>query len=86
MIVEYTRYQIDSTRREAFETAHKKAVRTREASSHCVAYELSHGTEDSDHYILRIEWDSQAGHLKGFRSSPEFQGLLRGCTASRKRH
>jgi quinol monooxygenase YgiN len=76
MIVEYTRYKIDSTRREAFETAYKKAVRSLEASSHCVAYELSHCTEDSDHYILRIEWHSQEGHLKGFRSSPEFRAFF----------
>ncbi|MGB7955779.1 MAG: hypothetical protein WCF23_17535 [Candidatus Nitrosopolaris sp.] len=23
--------------------------------------------------MLRIEWDSLEGHMKGFRSSPEFQ-------------
>jgi quinol monooxygenase YgiN len=76
MIVEYTRYKIDSTRREAFERAYKKAVGSLEASTHCVAYELSHCTEDSDHYILRIEWDSQEGHLQGFRSSPEFRAFF----------
>ena len=73
MIVEYTRYKIDSTRREVFETAYQNAVGSLEASSHCVAYELSRCTEDSDDYILRIEWDSEEGHLKGFRSSPEFR-------------
>jgi len=29
--------------------------------------------EKSENYILRIEWDSLEGHMKGFRSSPEFQ-------------
>jgi quinol monooxygenase YgiN len=76
MIVEYTRYKIDSTRREAFEMAYEKALGSLGASSHCVAYELSHCTEDSDHYILRIEWDSVEGHLKGFRSSPEFRAFF----------
>jgi hypothetical protein len=42
MIVEYTRYEI--IRREAFEMAYKKAVGSLEAFSHCLAYELSHGT------------------------------------------
>ena len=76
MIVEYTRYKIDSTRREVFETAYQNAVGSLEASSHCVAYELSRCTEDSDDYILRIEWDSEEGHLKGFRSSPEFKAFF----------
>src|SRR6267143_2750235 len=46
------------------------------ASTHCLAYELSHFTEDPDRYILRIEWDSEEGHLKGFRSSPEFRAFF----------
>jgi quinol monooxygenase YgiN len=76
MIVEYTRYKIDEARREAFETAYKTAGGALEASSHCLAYELSHCTEDPDHYILRIEWDSEEGHLKGFRTSPEFKSFF----------
>jgi len=27
-------------------------------------------------YILRIEWDSEEGHLQGFRSSPEFKAFF----------
>ena len=76
MIVEYTRYKIDGERRATFEKAYKKAVEPLAASSHCLAYEFSHCTEDSDHYVLRIEWDSEAGHLKGFRSSPEFRSFF----------
>jgi len=44
--------------------------------AHCLAYELSHCKEDADHYVLRIEWDSEQGHLKGFRSSPEFRSFF----------
>lgn len=76
MIVEYTRYKIDEQRRTAFEKSYKKAVESLAASSHCLAYELSHCTEDRDHYVLRIEWDSEEGHLKGFRSSPEFRSFF----------
>jgi quinol monooxygenase YgiN len=76
MIVEYTRYKVDSAGGEAFEMAFKKAVGSLEASSHCLAYELSHCTEDSGQYILRIEWDSEEGHLKGFRSSAEFRAFF----------
>jgi hypothetical protein len=29
--------------------------------------------EDPDYYILRIEWGSTDGHMKGFRTSQEFK-------------
>jgi quinol monooxygenase YgiN len=76
MIVEYTRYKIDEQRRATFEKAYKKAVESLAASSHCLAYEFSHCTEDPEQYVLRIEWDSEEGHLKGFRSSPEFRSFF----------
>ena len=72
MIVEYTRYKIDEKRRMLFERAYEKAGEALRLSSHCLRYELSHCTEDPAYYTLRIEWDSEDGHLKGFRSSPEF--------------
>jgi quinol monooxygenase YgiN len=76
MIVEYTRYRIDEQRGSTFEKAYKKAVESLAASRHCLAYEFSHCTEDPNHYVLRIEWDSEEGHLKGFRTSPEFRSFF----------
>lgn len=76
MIVEYTRYKIDESRRNAFEQDYKKSGESLATSTHCLAYELSRCTEDPEHYILRIEWDSEEGHLKGFRSSPEFKAFF----------
>ena len=73
VIVEYTHYKIDVGRRESFEKAYVRAVEALVSSSQCLAYELSHCTEDPDYYTLRIEWDSEEGHLKGFRSSSEFK-------------
>ena len=73
MIVEYTRYKIDEKRRALFEGAYEKAGEALRSSSHCQRYELSHCTEDPNYYTLRIEWDSEEGHLKGFRGSPEFK-------------
>lgn len=73
MIVEYTRYKIDEKRRTLFERAYDKAGEALCSSSHCLRYELSHCTEAPDYYTLRIEWDSEEGHLKGFRNSPEFK-------------
>jgi quinol monooxygenase YgiN len=73
MIVEYIRYTIESERNKEFENAYEKAETSLTASPHCVHYELSRCVEEPKNYILRIEWDSQDGHLKGFRTSPEFK-------------
>ena len=76
MIVEYTRYKIDEPRRAVFEKDYAEAAKFLHASSHCLAYELTQCTEDSAYYMLRIEWDSEEGHMLGFRSSPEFKAFL----------
>jgi quinol monooxygenase YgiN len=73
MIVEYIRYNIESERQKEFEDAYEQAGKSLRDSPHCIQYELSHCVEEPKNYVLRIEWDSQNGHLKGFRTSPEFQ-------------
>jgi quinol monooxygenase YgiN len=73
MIVEYIRYKIDEPRRADFEKAYQDAGASLDASSHCQAYELAQCTEAKESYVLRIEWDSEEGHTKGFRSSSEFK-------------
>ena len=73
MIVEYTRYKIDQNRRALFERAYAKAGEALRLSSPFQHYELSHRAEDPNYCTLRIEWDSEEGHLKGFRNSPEFK-------------
>src|SRR5262245_3806292 len=73
MVVEYIRYTIDAGRAEAFEQAYQRAAEALEASDHCEHYEVSRCTEDPTQYVVRIEWDSEEGHLSGFRGSPEFR-------------
>lgn len=76
MIVEYTRYQVADEQRSALERAYERAQSVLITSPHCLSYELSRCAEEPTSYILRIEWDSAEGHLKGFRGSPEFQTFL----------
>jgi hemoglobin len=73
MIVEYIRYRIAPEQRAEFEGSYSQAQRPLRDSPHCLRWELSHGVEEPDRYILRIEWDSLDGHEQGFRTSPEFQ-------------
>jgi quinol monooxygenase YgiN len=72
MIVEYIRYQIPFEQADEFLQAYGEAQQSLKASSHCLGYELSRCAEDAESFILRVEWDSADGHLKGFRTSPQF--------------
>ena len=76
MIVEYIRYKIEPERTESFLAAYTEAQESLRASAHCLGYELSRCTEAPEQFILRIRWDSAEGHLKGFRSSPQFPPFL----------
>jgi heme-degrading monooxygenase HmoA len=63
MIVEYIRYKIPRERQREFGEAYTNASVSLNASKHCQMYELTHCTEEPEHYILRIEWDSLDGHM-----------------------
>ena len=77
MIVEYTRYRIPEDRRAAFEKAYQDAAQYLQNSPHCLGYELTHCTEETDRYILRIQWKSIDEHLHGFRTEPGFKEFFR---------
>ena len=72
MIVEYIRYRVPADRATAFEDAYRAASASLDASPHCERYEVARCTEDPSAYVVRIEWDSLAGHMDGFRSSAQF--------------
>jgi len=76
VIVEYIRYSVPQNRRTDFERAYSEAASTLDASEHCLSYEVSHGVEEPEHYIVRIEWDSIEGHEQGFRKSPAFPAFF----------
>jgi quinol monooxygenase YgiN len=76
MIVEYIRYSIDNGRSEDFVQAYRHASEALDASEHCERYEVSRCSEDPTQHVVRIEWDSEAGHLSGFRQSPEFRSFF----------
>jgi quinol monooxygenase YgiN len=76
MIVQYIRYNIDDGRAEAFEQAYRRAAEALDSSQHCQRYEISRCSEDPTQHVVRIEWDSELGHLSGFRQSPEFHSFF----------
>ncbi|MFF8898359.1 putative quinol monooxygenase [Streptomyces lydicus] len=77
MTIEYIRYRItEPERRAAFEKAYTAAAAQLDAAPECLGYDLAHGIEEPERYILRIEWTSVEDHLKGFRGGPLFGPFL----------
>jgi heme-degrading monooxygenase HmoA len=75
-IVEYVRYDLPAGRRAAFEAAYARVGGLLSASPHCLGWELRRSVEEPGHYVVRIEWDSLAGHIRGFRESAPFQAFF----------
>jgi heme-degrading monooxygenase HmoA len=76
MVVEYIRYTVPADRHGEFERAWDAAQVTLRDAPECLAYEVSHGVEETDRYLVRIEWRSIEEHEQGFRHSPRFGQFL----------
>jgi quinol monooxygenase YgiN len=74
--VEYIRYRIDQSRRDAFVTAYREAARALDDSGYCLGYQLTQCEEEPDRFILRILWTSTDDHLNGFRTGEDFRRFL----------
>src|SRR4051812_12334166 len=72
MIVEYLRYRTTDETAGDLAKAYEQAAAPLMESEHCLSYEVSRCAEEPTVFVVRMEWDSAEGHLKGFRSSPQF--------------
>lgn len=70
--VEIIRYDIPESERSNFEKAYADAGIHLQASKYCLGYEIIHGDEEPNNYIVIINWTSKEEHMQGFRRSPEF--------------
>ena len=73
MIVEIATIMVTEGKEQSFIDAFARAQKYLSASPHCLRYQLTRGIEQTSRFILRIEWDSVAGHMEKFRGSPEYQ-------------
>ncbi|RAW01114.1 antibiotic biosynthesis monooxygenase [Pseudochryseolinea flava] len=69
---EIIRYKISQTDRDKFISAYTEAQKHLQASEYCLGYELIHGEEEPENFIVIIYWTSTNDHLAGFRKSPVF--------------
>jgi heme-degrading monooxygenase HmoA len=74
--IEIIRYKISADQKTDFETAYAKAGEFLKASPYCSGYEVIHGVEEPQHYIVRIHWTSMDDHLQKFRNSQEFKSFF----------
>jgi heme-degrading monooxygenase HmoA len=72
MVVEYIRYKVPAERHGEFERAWSSARSVLDQARECLAYEVAHGVEEPDNYVVRIEWTSLDDHEQGFRRSEAF--------------
>lgn len=72
MIIEYIRYRVPTDRHGEFEAAWAQARTALDAAPECLTYEVAHGVEEPEHYIVRIQWSSLEDHEQGFRGSEAF--------------
>jgi hemoglobin len=75
VVVEYIRYTIEDARAQAFEQAYRRSGEALKVSPHCEHYEVSRCSEDPTQYVVRIEWDSEEGHMKPYEGDAMLRGL-----------
>lgn len=75
--IEIIRYTIPEEKGADFESDYLKAGAYLEASPYCLGYNILHGDDEPDHYIVTIYWTSKEEHLNGFRKSTEFQHFFK---------
>jgi heme-degrading monooxygenase HmoA len=74
--IEIIRYTIPAEQQRQFEQAYHEAGAFLKSSPYCLGYEVIKGTDESQHYIVRIHWTSVDDHLQKFRSSAEFRSFF----------
>ena len=76
MTIEYIRYDLVAHQPEEFLLAYATAGDALRAAPECMAFELARCEEAPRSFVLRIEWQSTAAHLQGFRKGPHFPPFL----------
>lgn len=74
--VEIIRYSIPQELRTKFEDAYRNGGTHLTASPYCLGYEVIHGVDEPDKYIVRIHWTSIEDHLNGFGKSEHFAAFF----------
>ena len=70
--VEIIRYNVKQDQHTDFENAYIAAGKYLKASPYCLSYQIIHGKDEPDNYIVIIHWTSKEEYMNGFRKSEQF--------------
>ena len=73
MILEAVYLHIKSGETSKFEEAFKQASSIIAGIKGYISHELQHCIENSDKYLLLVQWETLEDHTEGFRGSDEYQ-------------
>jgi len=76
MIPEVLRYRLSDANRSSFETAYRDALVHLRASPHFLGMEILRSQKEPQNVLVVLRWDSETGHLEGFRKSEHFPPFL----------
>ena len=76
MIIEYVRYVLKTHRPDELVEAYRDAGEQLRAAPECLGYELAQCSDDPSSLVLRIQWESEAAHMEGFRRGRNFPAFL----------
>jgi len=75
-VVEIIRYNLPQEKAKDFAAIYREVSKYLAASPHCRGYQVLHGVEEANRFIIVIEWDSIAGHEQGFTNSADFPNFI----------
>lgn len=70
--MEVIRYNVPDEKHKSFEEAYDQAGKYLRESEFCLGYQLLHGSDEPNNYIVLIRWTSMEEHINGFRKSADF--------------
>lgn len=73
MVLEIAILDIKQGQAAAFEEAFGKAQQIIESMPGYLSHQLQHCVENSNRYLLLVNWETLEDHTVGFRQSPEYQ-------------
>ncbi len=73
MILEVAILQVKDGMRDSFEQGFKEASQYIDCQKGYIKHDLKRCVEDSNKYILLVEWENLVDHMEGFRNSDEYR-------------
>jgi heme-degrading monooxygenase HmoA len=72
MVIEVAIFTVKAGHAEQFAAAYREARVNLTSSPGCLSVRMTRGVEDSNRFVLLVEWETLEAHTEGFRGSERF--------------